>query len=57
MEGFDYQKLAFYIDCVGKCKFKYWLTICLRSCDMNAIVDACKLTMIYRVANRVYIAW
>jgi len=29
MEGFDYQKLckilAFYIDCVGKCKYKYWL--------------------------------
>jgi len=29
MEGFNYQKLiqkfAFYIDCVGKCKYKYWL--------------------------------
>jgi len=25
---------------VGKCKYKYWLTTCLRSCDMNVIVDA-----------------
>ena len=25
---------------MGKCKYKYWLTTCLRSCDMNVIVDA-----------------
>jgi len=31
---------------------------CLRSCDMNAIDDACKLTMKRcRVTNRVHIAW
>ena len=27
---------------MGKCKYKYWLTTCLRSRDMNAIGDACK---------------
>ena len=35
MEGFDYQKLsqklAFNIDCVGKCKYKYLFTTCMRS--------------------------
>jgi len=40
-----FKKLAFYRDCVGKCKYKYWLTTCLRSCDMNAIGDACQFTM------------
>jgi len=49
MEGFFnkklIQKLAFYIDCVGKCKYRHWLTTCLRSCDMNAIGDACKFTI------------
>ena len=28
-----------------KCKCKHWMTTCLRSCDMNAIGDACKFTM------------
>ena len=28
-----------------KCKCKHWMTTCLRSCDMNAIGDACKCSM------------
>ena len=46
MEESNYQKLikklAFYLDCVGKCKYKYWQTTCLCACDMNSIGDTAK---------------
>jgi len=47
------KKLAFYIDCVGKCEYKYRLTTCLRSCDMKTIANL----QICRVINSVHIAW